>query len=434
MNTCNCFCCIHFTNVVLALPKSYLLNLAFYIAKRLAFNRQKSFSRFIIRLSVAATALSVMAMIVTMAFVNGFQQTVSEKVFSFWGHIRVQKYEPNKSLVAEETAIEKNDSIESLLRKDPGVYQVQSFATKSAVLEKNKLIEGVLIKGVEKDYDSSKLNPYLLAGRWIRFDDTLYSREILISKSIATLLKINLTDTITVNFISGIEGVRTYRKLVVTGIYKTGIEEYDKLFVIGDLRLIRKVNNWASNQTGGYEIFIQNYSNIDSVSQHLSDVLPVEWMSRSIREVYPNIFDWLNIQDVNRNVIFIVMALVAIINLITCLLILILERTRMVGIMKAMGATDGLIQQIFLYHATVITFAGIGIGLFLGLGICFLQKATGFIQLDETSYYVATAPVYLIGWQVFLVVLATAFFCYFSLIIPTWLIKKINPVKAIQFR
>ena len=418
----------------MALPKSYLLNLAFYIAKRLAFNRQKSFSRFIIRLSVAATALSVMAMIVTMAFVNGFQQTVSEKVFSFWGNIRVQKYEPNKSLVAEETVIEKNDSIESLLRKEPGVQKVQSFATKSAVLEKNKQIEGVLLKGIEQDYDSSKLKPYILEGRWINFDDSAYSKEILVSRTMALLLKINLTDTIVVNFISGVEGIGTYRKLIVSGIYKTGIEEYDKLFVISDLRLIRKVNNWAPNQTGGYEIFIQNYKDIDTISQHLSDKLPVNWMSRSIREVYPNIFDWLNIQDVNRNVIFIVMAMVAIINLVTCLLILILERTRMVGIMKAMGVNDVLIQQIFLYHATVITFAGIGIGLFLGLGICFLQQSTGFIQLDETSYYVATAPVYLIGWQVFLVVLGTAIVCYFSLIIPTWLIKKINLVKAIQFR
>ena len=375
-----------------------------------------------------------MAMIVTMAFVNGFQQTVSEKVFSFWGNIRVQKYEPNKSLVAEETVIEKNDSIESLLRKEPGVQKVQSFATKSAVLEKNKQIEGVLLKGIEQDYDSSKLKPFILEGRWINFDDSIYSKEILVSRTMALLLKINLTDTIVVNFISGVEGIRTYRKLIVSGIYKTGIEEYDKLFVISDLRLIRKVNNWAPNQTGGYEIFIQNYKDIDTISQHLSDKLPVNWMSRSIREVYPNIFDWLNIQDVNRNVIFIVMAMVAIINLVTCLLILILERTRMVGIMKAMGVNDVLIQQIFLYHATVITFAGIGIGLFLGLGICFLQQSTGFIQLDETSYYVATAPVYLIGWQVFLVVLGTAIVCYFSLIIPTWLIKKINPVKAIQFR
>jgi lipoprotein-releasing system permease protein len=410
------------------------LNLAFDIAKRIAFNRQRSFSRFIIRLSVAATALGVMAMIITLAFVNGFQNTVSGKVFSFWGHIRVQKYEPNKSLVAEETPLQKNDTIATLLRKEPGVKSVQSFATKSAVLEKNKEIEGVLLKGIEKDYDSSRLKMYLTAGHWINFSDSSYSKEILVSVPLASQLQINLNDTITVYFISIEDGTRTYRKLKVAGIYKTGIEEYDKLFVLGDLRLIRRVSGWSENQIGGYEVFLDNYKNIDTVSNILSDKLPVEWMSRSIREVYPNIFDWLNIQDVNRNVIFIVMTVVAIINLITCLLILILERTRMVGILKALGARDSIIQQIFLYHATVITCAGIAIGFMLGIGICLLQQYTGFIKLDEASYYVATAPVQIIWWQVLAVCVLTAVVCYVALIIPSLLIRKINPVKAIQFR
>lgn len=410
------------------------LNLAFHIAKRIAFNRQKTFSRFIIRLSITATALSVMAMIITLSFVNGFQRTVSEKVFSFWGHVRVQKYEPNKSLVAEETAINKDASIEALIRQDPDVLQLQSFATKSAVLEKNKEIEGVLLKGIERDYDSSRLHPYLSAGRWIRFDTAGYSKEILLSQQLAAQLKIDLSDTITVYFISGIDGARTYRKLSVVGIYKTGIEEYDKLFVLGDLDLIRRVNDWAPDQTGGYEIFLKEHSSIDSVSNRLSDALPAAWMSRSIREVYPNIFDWLSIQDMNRNVIFIVMSVVAIINLITCLLILILERTRMVGILKALGAEDGLIRKVFLYHATVITFTGIGTGFILGIGLCLLQQVTGFITLDEASYYVSTAPVHIIWWQIVLVCIATAVVCYLALIIPTWLIKKIEPVKAIQFR
>lgn len=430
----NAFCCIDTGNVVLTELKSCRLNLAFYIAKRIAFNRQKSFSRFIIRLSVAATALSVMAMIVTLAFVNGFQQTVAEKVFSFWGHVRVQKYEPNKSLVAEETPIDKNDTIENLIRQEPGVQRVQSFATKSAVLEKNKQIEGVLLKGIEKNYDSSKLKIYLREGRWLHFNDSSYSKEILVSAPIASQLQININDTVTVYFISIIDGSRTYRKLKVVGIYKTGIEEYDKLFILGDLRLIQRVNDWSPEQTGGYEIFLNDYKQIDSVSMRLSDKLPAEWMSRSIREVYPNIFDWLNIQDVNRNVIFIVMAIVAIINLVTCLLILILERTRMIGILKAIGAGDGVIRKIFLYHATVITAAGIGIGFVAGIGISLLQQYTGFIRLDETSYYVATAPVHIIWWQVLAVCVSTALVCYLSLIIPTWLIKKINPVKAIQFR
>jgi len=373
-------------------------------------------------------------MIITLAFVNGFQHTVSEKVFSFWGHVRVQKYEPNKSLVAEETPIQKNDTIESLIKHEPGVKQVQTFATKSAVLEKNREIEGVLLKGIEKEYDSSKLKAYLEKGRWLNFDDSAYSKELLLSSPLASLLNINLNDTITVYFISVADGSRTYRKLKVVGIYKTSIEEYDKLFVLGDLRLIRRVNGWAPDQTGGYEIFLNEYKNIDTVNYSLSEKLPVEWMSRSIREVYPNIFDWLNIQDVNRNVIFIVMAVVAIINMVTCLLILILERTRMVGILKALGAEDRMIRKIFLYHASVITITGIGIGFILGVGISLLEKYTGFIKLDEASYYVSNAPVQIIWWQVLVVCVSTALVCYISLIIPTWIIKKVNPVKAIQFR
>jgi len=410
------------------------LSLAFHIAKRIAFTKQKSFARFIIRLSVAATAVSVMSMIITLAFVNGFQQTVASKVFSFWGHIRVQKFEPNKSLVAEETPIKKNKKVEEIIRRETGVYQVQTFATKSAIIEKNKEIEGVLLKGVEKEYDSAALKPFIKEGKWLHFNDSTYSKDIIVSAQLAKLLKIKLNDTIHIYFISSIDGSRNYRKLAVSAIYKTGIEEYDKLFVIGDQQLIRRMSNWEANETGGYEIFVSDYHQMDSISNQLAEKLPPEWMSKTIREVYPNIFDWLNIQDVNRNVIFVVMALVAIINLITCLLILILERTRMVGILKALGATDWLIQKLFLYHATVITFAGIGIGFVAGIGICLLQKYTGFIKLDESAYYVSEAPIYIIWWQVFLVCLGTTLVCYLALIIPTWIIKRIQPTKAIQFR
>ncbi len=409
------------------------MGLALDIAKRIAFNRQKSFSRFIIRLSVAATALSVAAMIITLSFVNGFQQTVSEKVFSFWGHIRVQKYEAEKSLIAEETPLQKNASVESIIHRQAGVLKLQGFATKSVVLEKNKEIEGVLLKGIEQDYDSSRLKPYLKEGRWILFNDSLYSRELLLSSQLAAQLNTKLNDTLIVYFISSVDGSRTYRKLKIAGIYKTGIEEYDKLFIIGDLRLIRRLNNWRDDEIGGYELFVTDYKKITVINDALLDHLPAEWMSRSIPEIYPNIFDWLNIQDVNRNVIFIIMSIVAIINLATCLLILILERTRMIGILKAVGTSDWLIQKIFLYHATVIALAGIGIGFVFGAGICLLQQYTHFIKLDETSYYVRYAPV-LINWkQVVLVCMVTGLVCYLSLLLPTWLVRKIRPVKAIQF-
>jgi lipoprotein-releasing system permease protein len=411
------------------------LGLSYHIAKRIAFNKQQSFSRFIIRLSVAATAVSITAMIITLAFVNGFQEKVADKIFGFWGHIRVQKYDAGKSLISEELPLTKNTAVENSMATTPGVVSYQSFATKSAVLESYKEIEGVLIKGIEKNENHTALKQFLVAGRWIHFTDSLYSKETIVSDAVAKQLQIKINDTIKVHFVAtNSDAQKTYRKLVVVGFYHTGIDEYDKLFMIADINLIRRINNWEPNQIGGYEVFIHQYQNINAVSSTLSNALPSEWMSKSIKEVYPNIFDWLDIQDVNRNVVFVVMGIVALINLITCLLILMLERTNMIGLLKSMGATNWTIQKIFIVYASFITLAGVGFGLVIGLGICFLQQATGFITLDEASYYISVAPVKIIGWQVAAVCAGTTVVCFVSLFLPTLLIPKISPVKAIAFK
>ena len=384
---------------------------------------------------MVATAVSIIAMIITLAFVNGFQEKVADKIFGFWGHIRVQKYETGKSLISEELPLTKNTGVENSIATAPGVVAYQSFATKSAVLESQNDIEGVLIKGIEKNENHTALKQFLVAGRWIHFTDSLYSKETLVSDAVAKALQIKINDTIKVHFVAtNSDAQKTYRKLVVVGFYHTGIDEYDKLFMIADINLIRRINNWEPNQIGGYEVFINQYQNLDAISSALSNALPSEWMSKSIKEVYPNIFDWLDIQDVNRNVVFIVMGIVALINLITCLLILMLERTNMIGLLKSMGATGWTIQKIFIVYASFITLAGVGFGLVIGLGICFLQQATGFITLDEASYYISVAPVKIIGWQVAAVCAGTSLVCFVSLFLPTLLIPKISPVKAIEFK
>ena len=410
------------------------MQLATFLAKRIAFNRQRSFSRFIIRLATAATALSVAAMIITLAFVNGFQYAVSNKIFNFWGHLRVQEYEADKAMIAEETPWQPNDTTLQILHIFPEVKHVQAFATKSVVIEKNKEIEGILLKGVESNYDFNNLSSFLKQGNFPSFSDSSYSRDILLPQPIASELQIQLNDTVNVYFINQQQGKASVRRLKVCGIFKTGIEEYDKTFAIADLRLLRQVYDWNHNEIGGYEVFLNDYKQMDTLNSLLYDMLPQQWISRTIKQVYPNIFDWLQIQDVNRNVIFTVMAIVAIINLITCLLILILERTRMTGILKALGARDWTIQKIFLYHANMIAVRGILIGLFFGLGICILQQQTGFIKMNEAAYYVSEAPVYIIWWQIAAICIATLLVCFLALLIPTWLVKTIRPVKAIQFR
>jgi lipoprotein-releasing system permease protein len=426
------------------------LNVAGFIANRIAFNRtpgiggQKPFSRFIIRLSVVATIISVAVMIVTLSLANGFQETVSQKVFSFWGHIRVQERQPDRSIIAEETPIIKNDTLAGLIRKNPQVESIHPFATKYAILKTKEEIEGVMVKGFDSTYDFNHLKPFIKQGRPIQFNDSTYSREIMISAYTADQLKLKLNDKILIYFIrpdkkeGGAEGMANIRpdKLTITGIYKTGIEEYDKTFAIGDIKLIQRLNDWKPADIGGYEIFLKDYKKIDTVVNEIYEMnkFPITWNTVSVKNISPNIFDWLNMQDTTRNVLIGSMIIVAVINLITCLIILVLERIKMVGILKSLGATDWTVQKIFLSHSALITIAGIVIGAAAGLGLLYLQQATGFIKLQEEAYYMSTAAVKIVWWQIGLVCAGTLVVCFAVLMIPALVVKRIQPVKAIQFR
>ncbi|MBS1633012.1 MAG: ABC transporter permease [Bacteroidetes bacterium] len=411
------------------------MKVAGFIANRIAFNQQKSFSRFIIRLSIVATIISVMVMIVTLALTNGFQEKVAEKIFSFWGHIRIQEKQPDKAVIAEETPITGNDSLVKAIEKNPQVQSIYPFATKYAILKTKDEIEGVLLKGLDSTYNFNHLESFLKEGRFIHFNDSTYSREIVISSYTASQLNVKANDRLLIYFIRP-DGSLRPDKLTVTGIYKTGIEEYDKVFAIGDLKLIQRLNDWNYSDIGGYEIFLKDYKQINKVANEIyrMDSFPATWDTRSVKEISPNIFDWLNMQDTTRNVLIGFMIIVAVINLITCLIILVLERIRMIGILKSLGATDWTVQKIFLRHSIIITISGILIGTALALGLLYLQEATGFIKLKEEAYYLSTAAVKIIWWQVGAICLGTLIICFLILMIPSLLVRKIQPVKAIQFR
>ena len=417
------------------------MKVADFIANRIAFNRskgpggQKSFSRFIIRLSIVATVISVAVMIVTLSLANGFQETVSQKVFSFWGHIRIQEKQPDKAIISEETPIIKNDSLVTSIRQNPQVQSIHPFATKYAILKTKDEIEGVLIKGFDSTYDFGHLQPFIQQGGPIHFNDSSYSREIMISAYTAKQLKLNVNDRILIYFIRPDGNIRP-DKLTIAGIYKTGIEEYDKTFAIGDIKLIQRLNDWQWNEVGGYEIFLKDYTQIKKTADEIynMDQFPPTWNSISVKNISPNIFDWLNMQDVTRNVLIGFMIIVAVINLITCLIILVLERIRMIGILKSLGATDWTVQKIFLRHSVIITTTGIVLGAAFGLGLLWLQEATSFIKLPEEAYYMSAAAVKIVWWQVGAICAGTLLVCFLVLMIPTYLVRRIQPVKAIQFR
>lgn len=409
------------------------MNITAFIARRIAFNQQKSFSRFVIRLSIGATVISVTVMILTLSFASGFQKVISEKVFSFWGHIRIQSYYAARVSIAEETPIHRTDSVTALKAMYPQIKTVQAFATKNAILKTAETIEGVLFKGVEQDYDFSNLQKFLVKGRWIKYTDSGYSNEINLSAYTANQLKLKVNDQVLIYFIQPGAPPRP-RKLTVAGIYKTGIEEYDKLIAIGDLKLIQRLNDWEPDQIGGYEIFLHDFNRMHQVAADIVPDLPVGLQSNAIKDIYPNIFDWLALQNKTIWIVLSIMIGIAILNLITCLLILVLERTRMIGVLKALGARNFTVQRIFLYHGTIITIMGLFLGNLCGLGIAWLQKTKGFIKLPEDAYYIPQAAVDIVWWQIAAVNIGTFLVCFLVLLIPTIIVKKVQPVKAIQFR
>ena len=371
-------------------------------------------------------------MLVTLAFTNGFQYAVAQKVFNLWGHVRVQHYSSNRASISEEEAMKKNDTVLRILRQTPHVRTIQAFATKYAVLRSSEGIDYVQLKGVEKSYDFTNLQGFLKSGRWPRFPDSGYSNEIVLSESTARQLKLNVGERMLIYFIQP-DGPPRVRPMVVCGLYKTGIEDYDKLIAIGDLRLIQRLNNWTPDEIGGYEIFADDYRNADDVDDAIYNSLPKDWESRTTEDTYPNIFDWLRLQDKTILIVLIIMTIVATLNLVTCLIILVLERTHMIGILKGLGATDWSIQRIFLYQGSIITLFGILLGNVFGLAICWAQERYGFLKLPEEAYYISKAEVRLEWWHFLLVDGGTFLICFLVLMIPTLLVRRMQPARAIRF-
>jgi lipoprotein-releasing system permease protein len=354
-----------------------------------------------------------------LSIVNGFQESIAGKVYSFWGQIRISSVSGEPLLHNQQTI----HAIEQL----PNVKSITPFITQSTVLSYGQDIEGVMAKG----NPSEAPIPFLSKGKkiqTIKLDSI--NNEIIISDILATKLNIPLDSFVRLYFINN--GAVQQRKLKVVGFYHSGMDDYDKQFVLMDLKNLQQINK-APNYVEGYTVSLASNESIDATNDSLQKMLPENWVATTISNYYPQIFDWIGVQTINRNVTVTILLLIAVVNLLTCLFILMLERIPMIGTLTAMGASQNLIRQIFLYQASFICWMGIGIGSFIGIGIGLLQQQFGFIQLDEAAYFIKALPIKMNLLQIGMVIIGTAIVSYISFLIPTLWIKKISPAKAVQF-
>jgi lipoprotein-releasing system permease protein len=391
------------------------VNLPFFIAKRLYFSSEKSFSKFIAGVAVVAVTLSVAVMIITVSLVNGFQKEISSKVYGYFGQMQVTKFGFSKSF--EDNPV---DIHQPFYKKGTGIgniKHIQPFAYKPGILKTDENIEGIIMK--------------LSSGNIFNWNDTLVSDKIIVSEQTSNRLLLKVGDKIAVHFMQNPPRVRN---LTISGIYNSGMKEFDERYALMDMRHIQTLNGWEENQVSGFEIFLNDIEKMDETAYHLNDEeLPVDLVAQTVREIHPNIFDWLELQDMNKLIILILMTVVACINIITCLLIIILERSNMIGIMKAIGATNRSIRMIFVYNAMYVVLLGMLLGNIFGLGICFAQDYFHFITLPEDSYYVKYAPVDLNLLNIVLINIATFIVCFLVLLLPSYLVSRIAPVKVLRF-
>ncbi len=412
----------------------FYLKASLFIVRKLINAPQKAFSAMIMRISIIATCISVAAMILASSFVNGFQQVVADKIFSFWGHIRIEHYEPIRSTNAEAALIQKNDSIKQFLQSDPRIQSVSSFVTHSAVLSANSSIEGIVIKGVSNDYPVENIQQYIRKGTVPNWQDSSSNNQILLSAYTANQLKLSVGNELLVYFISKNTDLPKVRKMRIAGIFNTGIDIYDQSYAIGNLDYLNNVNQLSQDEINGYEITLKKSSTLDETANTIFPVLPVGWNAITLKELSPEIFDWLALQDTNKFVFMGLMLAVALINMISCLIILLLERSNMIAILKSFGTSDRTIRNIFLLYGTWIGGVGIIAGSIVGIGLCLIQQHWPFIQLNEEVYYVSTAPV-LIDWtQIMAIIIGTVAVTMLTLLIPAAIGKKINISKTLQFK
>lgn len=411
------------------------MNLPYYISKRIGANKKASFSRFIIRLATVATALSVAVMIIAVATVFGFKETIKDKLFVFWGQIQIAPFNPNPSTIISLAPFDYDASLKKQMESEPEVTGVHPFAVKAAILNTGTIMQGIKLKGVDNDYSWQNNNAIKFEGSKPDFNAPDYARQIVLSQTILNKLDRKIGDTLMVWFIDPEQEFPRVRKLQICGTYHTGMEEIDNNFSICDIRLLRRISNWNDKAINGYQVNINDYRLSDTVADRIYHKYLTPPMDRTtMKDLYGNIYSWLGLMNTNAYVILFIMSVVAIINMATALLIFIMERTNMIGTLKAIGMPNSKLQQIFMYHAANVAVKGIIFGTVIGLGFCLIQQYAHVIKLNESAYYMQYVPIKIVYWQVLLIDLGTLLACVLFMLIPVIMVKGISIVKALRFK
>ncbi|MBO9675081.1 MAG: ABC transporter permease [Sphingobacteriaceae bacterium] len=406
------------------------MNFEYFIAGRIAIKSERTFSKLIVRIAIAGVMLSLAVMILSIAIIKGFKTEIRDKVRGYLGDIQITRYDLNNSF--EHSPFVFDEGTKKMLKNDPDIEYYYPFATKPAILSANNEIEGINFKGIDKNYKWDYIKKHLISGTIINFSDsTVAMQELLISNYTAKRLKLKTGDDFIMYFV---QNQLRPRKFKIVGIYDIGVEDIDKGFVLGNLNIIKRLNNWDANEIGGVEIRIKDFNRLKPIADNIYEKLPRNLRSYSIEENFPNIFTWLGLLDVNTKVLLILMLIVGVINMITALLIMILEKTNMIGMLKSFGASNWSIMKIFLYNAAYLIGIGVLLGNILGLGLGFLQQATHIFKLNQASYFLAYAPIEFHFIDVLLLNVVTIVVCLTVLIIPSLLISKVSPLKAIRFK
>lgn len=389
-------------------------------------------SNIIINIAVWSVAVSVAVMLISVAVVKGYQLQITNKITGFSNHIQLSQLDFNNSF--ETNPIKRDTALELVCKKNAAIKFIQPFVVKAGIVKTNNEVEGIVLKGVDDTYSWSFLQSHLVQGAIPGFKTSATSQEIVISNGLAKKLKIKQGQALIMYFIQNNNALPRARKFTVCGIFDTGFEEIDNLYALVDMRQLQKLNNWEVNQVSGYEISIANFNEMAEVSIWLFNHVPYQFQVKQITEIYPQLFDWLGLLNINVVVIIILMVVVACINMCTALLILIVERTNMIGIFKAIGAGNKLIQFIFVHIAARLIFKGLLWGNVIGLTICLSQHYWGWIKLNQEAYFLNQVPIYLTVTDIVLVNITAFGICTLLMLLPARFVVKISPAKAIKFQ